>query len=166
MKNVRALLLMCLLSATAMSQTWDAVGPFGGWINVLTKDVSGNVYAGTYVGGIFKTSNNGDTWVQIYNDTLIIDPLSVALNSSGDIFVGASPGFLRSTNGGVTWQKINNALNTRTVESLVVLANGDILAGNWGGSGVYRSTDNGTTFATINNGLSNTQVRSDRKSVV
>ncbi len=162
MKKIHMLfiLLVSLLPGVTISQTWDVVGPYGGWINALTKDVSGNIYAGTFVGGIFKTSNNGDTWVQIYNDTLIIDPLSVALNSNGDIFVGASPGFLRSTNGGVTWQKINNALNTRTIESLVVLANGNIIAGNWGGNGVYRSTDNGTTFATINNGLSNTQVRS------
>ncbi len=162
MKNIYVLsiLLLSPLSGATMSQTWDAVGPYGGWINVLAKDASGSIYAGTYVGGIFKTSNNGDTWVQIYIDTLIIDPLSIAFNSSGHIFVGASPGFLRSTNGGASWQKINNALNSRTIESLVVLANGNIIAGNWGGNGVYRSTDNGTTFATINNGLSNTQVRS------
>lgn len=143
---------------TILAQSWTSVGPNGGWINVLARDGSGNIYAGTYVGGIYKTSDHGDTWVRFCTDTLTIDPLSIAINPGGHVFVGASPGFHRSTNGGATWQKLNNVLNTRTVEALVVLANGTILAGNWGG-GVFRSTDNGTTFAATNNGLSNTQVR-------
>ncbi|MBX2992052.1 MAG: hypothetical protein KF749_12920 [Bacteroidetes bacterium] len=152
-------LLMFSSASVAFGQQWTAVGPYGGWINDLAKDASGNIYAGTYLGGIFKTTNNGDAWVQIYNDTLIIDPRSVALNSAGDIFVGASPGFLRSTDGGATWQKIVNSLNNRTVDVLLVLSNGNILAGGFA-FGVYQSTNNGTTFSAINNGLTNTSVRS------
>ncbi|MBM2840235.1 MAG: hypothetical protein HW412_763, partial [Bacteroidetes bacterium] len=160
MKNicVLAILLVSLLPGITISQTWDAVGPYGGWINDLATDAAGNIYAATYVGGVFRTTDTGNTWVQIYNDTLIFDPRVIALNSTGHIFIGTSiQGFFRSTNSGISWQKLNNALSTRNVRALLVLTNGDILAGCFPG-GIYRSTDNGTTFTTINNGLTNTDV--------
>jgi len=147
-----------LFSSASLSQSFTSVGPYGGWINDLATDAAGNIYAATFVGGVFKTTDNGNTWVQIYNDTLIIDPRAIALNSSGHIFIGTSvQGFFRSTNGGISWQKLNNALNTTNVRTLLVPTNGDILAGCIPG-GIYRSTDNGTTFTTINIGLTNTDV--------
>ena len=159
MKSLSAVLVMFASVLDATSQpSWDAVGPYGGWINDLARDASGNIYAGTYLGGIFKTTNNGDTWLQMYNDTLIIDARSVGLNAAGDIFVGLNPGFLRSTNGGASWQKVVNALNNRRVGVLLVLPNDNILAADFL-YGVYRSTNNGTTFTAINNGLTNLDIK-------
>lgn len=137
---------------------WNQVGPYGGYIQSLAKDTGGNIYAGTLFGGIFKTTNNGDLWVQTYNDTSVVDFRSIAINASGHIFAGLNPGFMRSTDGGASWQKIVNSLNTRTIATLLVLPNGNIFAGALSG-GLYRSTDNGQTFSLYTNGMSASSIR-------
>ena len=129
--------------------TWESVGPYGGWINDLTEDNTGRILAATTFGGIYRTADDGELWVQIYNDALIFDPRSVATNSSGHIFVGsegiAGVGFLRSTDDGLSWDVLPNSLAFSGVADLFVADNGDIFACTFG-DGVYHSTDNGTTF--------------------
>lgn len=157
-ETVLSAVVVVFLFSPAVSQQWDQVGPYGGYIQSLAKDGSGNVYAGTLFGGIFKTTNNGDSWVQIYNDTSIVDVRSLVINENGHIYAGLDPGFMRSTNGGATWQRIANSLNTRTVATLLVLPNDNIFAGALSG-GLYRSTDNGQTFSLYTNGMSASSIR-------
>lgn len=145
-------LLTCTVFDCVSAQTSEVVvGPEGGYVNTLMLDSSGRVYAGTYLGGIFRTTNNGDLWEQIYTDTLLIDVRSLAFNAIGHLIAGSDGmGVHRSTDDGVTWQRLNNALYTLMVYSLVTLPGGVMLAGT--GSGIYRSTDNGNTFALVDSG--------------
>ncbi len=152
------ILLILLMVPNARSQpSWEPVGPYGGYIRNLAKDANGNIYAATLLGGIFKSTNNGASWVQVYADTLKADFRSVAINSNGDIFGGTDGfGIQRSTNGGTTWVRLTGILFSSTVTSILILPNNDIIAARFGG--VYRSTNNGNSFLGINTGLTNTSV--------
>jgi len=141
-------LLMQLLPSSMFAQgTWESVGPYGGWINDLKEDNTGRLLAATSFGGIFRSADNAESWEQIYNDTLIFDPRSIATNSSGHIFVGSEgifgPGFLRSTDDGATWQVLNTGL--QGVTALLVSNTQEIFACTFDG-GLFRSPDNGSTF--------------------
>lgn len=161
---MRTFLLVSLLSilsvAAAVPQGAPvSTGPWGGYVQHLAADSSGRVYAATFLGGIFRTSNAGDLWEDLYDDTLLIDARTLAIGPGGAIYVGLDPGFMRSTDDGASWQKMSNLLNTRTVVSLLVLPGGTLLAGTLS-SGVYRSTDNGASFTQSNDSLTNTFVLS------
>jgi photosystem II stability/assembly factor-like uncharacterized protein len=163
-RTIRCAFLFSLIPlAAVLSQPgWDAVGPYGGYIRSLAKDVSGNVYAGTFLGGIFKSTDNGTSWLQLYNDTLRADFRSVAVNSSGYIFGGTDGMALqRSTDGGTTWQKMGAGFFTSgtVLGALLVLPGDDLVVGALSGNdGVYRSTNNGATFSYISTGLTNRSI--------
>ncbi len=100
--------------------------------------------------GIFRSSDNGDNWVGVYNDLklLFLSISSLAVNSNGNIFAGIIGGVLRSTNNGNDWTKIYMNINPRnTIESslksscLIIENEGDIFCGN--DCGLFRSNDNG-----------------------
>jgi photosystem II stability/assembly factor-like uncharacterized protein len=145
---------MLASASTSHSQTtWQSVGPYGGWINDLAKDNTGRIYAATSFGGIYRTDNNGESWNQIYNDTLRFDSRSIATNSNGDIFVGSEGifgiGFLRSTDDGANWELLSNALISRGAADILVTDTDEIFACTFFDDGIYHSTDNGTTFNEI-----------------
>jgi hypothetical protein len=73
------LLSMTVPEAWSQPQ-WTQVGPYGGYIRSLAKDNSGNIYAGTYLGGIFKSTDQGSYWTELYNDTVKADFRSVAVS--------------------------------------------------------------------------------------
>ena len=84
---------------------------FGG-ITRLAVDPrrSGTVYAALTQGGIYKTTNGGQTWIRSTSAglldyyTLAIDPARPAtIYAAGQDQSGDGPRILRSTNGGRTW---------------------------------------------------------------
>jgi len=153
-----AFLLSVLPLATAVPQGLPlSTGPYGGYVQHLARDSSGRVYAATFMGGIYRTTNDGDIWEDLYNDTLLIDVRTLAIGSGGTIYAGLDPGFLRSTDDGASWQKLNNLLNTRSVVSILILPGGTLLAGTIS-NGVYRSTDNGASFSSSDDSLTNSYV--------
>jgi len=45
-------------------------------------------FAGSYGDGVFRSSDNGDNWIQVNNGLTALFVLSFATNASGDIFAG------------------------------------------------------------------------------
>jgi photosystem II stability/assembly factor-like uncharacterized protein len=91
---------------------FNRLGPFGGYINSITSDSQGRILVSTYLGGIFRSSDNGNTWMKITKDTLKADYRTVVVNSNGDIFAGtAGFGILHSTDDGITWERIMNVFS-------------------------------------------------------
>ncbi len=79
---------------------------------------------------------------------------AIAINSSGQIFVGTDNAIFRADNNGEKWTRINS--NTGAL-SLVVNSNRHIFAGT--NDGVYRSTNNGASWTRlVNTGLPNDYV--------
>ena len=83
---------------------------------MLTVDPlhTGTVYAVLTQGGIYKTSNGGNTWSRstaggILRDyTVAVDPTRPAtIYAAGVTVTGEGPWILRSTNSGHTWTSAN-----------------------------------------------------------
>jgi lipid-binding SYLF domain-containing protein len=132
-------------AAQAKSDFWQQTnGPYGGEIHSLAINSSGDVFAGTFGGGVFRSTDNGNSWINTYftNQTVVL-----VINSSGDIFAGTfGSGVFRSTDNGDTWSVINNGLTNTSVRALAINnSSGAIFAGTTF-DGLFRSTDNGDTW--------------------
>jgi len=134
-------------------------GPQGGDGIALATNASGHVFVGTQGGGIFRSTDNVETWTGVNSGLTATNVRALAINAvSGHIFAGTFSGVFRSTDNGDSWIPVNNGLEFPSVISLAINSSGDIFAGTFEGGGVYRSTDNGDNWTLIDNGLTNTYV--------
>ena len=147
MKTLITFLLLLCSFQTAHSQTWtQKLTGIGMWS--LTKDFSGNVYAGASgtVRSIYKSADGGNNWTEVFSGGTA-NILGLACDSSNNVYAcyGAS-GLLKSTNGGTNFTNIpSSTFNNKTVSSVACGKNGFVYVGCTIG-GVFRSTDNGVTF--------------------
>jgi len=121
------------------------------------------IYAGTYKGGLFKSTNGGSSWYEINNGLTNLHITSIAIDPDNTqiIYAGTDGGgVFKSTDGGANWSEINNGLKKNWVHFLTIdPKNSEIIyAGIHGG--VFKSTDGGANWNAINNGLTNTYVKS------
>jgi ligand-binding sensor domain-containing protein len=134
-------------------------GPRGGDVIASATNASGHVFVGTQGGGVFRSTDNGETWTGVNNGLTATNVRALAINSASHIFAGTFGGAFRSTDNGDSWTPVNNGLEFPFVISLAINSSGDIFAGTFEGGGVYRSTDNGDNWTLVDNGLTNTYVR-------
>jgi hypothetical protein len=124
------------------------------YVPALAINASGHVFAATWdvkaCTGVFRSTDNGDTWTEINNGLTNLGILSFAINENGDVFAGGDVDGLcgngrvfRSTNNRDNWQLVQNGLNTGNgINGLLATSGGTLFAGSYG-DGVFRSTDNG-----------------------
>jgi photosystem II stability/assembly factor-like uncharacterized protein len=139
--------------------TWTTNGPTGREIQALAIDPANpdTLYAGTYGGGVFKSTDSGGTWnaantglTNAYVFALVINPVS-----SATLYAGThGGGVFKSTDSGATWAAINTGLTTPHVTALAIdpSAPATLYAGTFD-RGVFKSTDSGGRWAAFNNGL-------------
>ncbi len=142
-------LLTLLLTVSASAQNfWQQTnGPYGGTALSLAIAPSGSLFAGTEGGGVYRSTDNGESWIHVGLANSAV--LALAVNSSGTVFAGTRDGGLfRSTDGGGSWTQ--TGLASTSVWSLALNANGNIFAGAnadvFFAASVFRSTDNGGTW--------------------
>ena len=123
-----------------------------------------NVFAGTYLSGIYHSSNKGKSWTAV-NSGLTGNALAVTglIVSNKNLFAGTwGSGAFRSTDNGKTWTAVNNGI-TDHVHCFADSPNGiggtNLFAGTFFGEGVYLSTDNGNSWTVIGSGMTNKNVR-------
>ena len=138
--------------------TWDTVEFHFSNLPIYSfcLDSPGNMLASSG-GGIFQSTTNGSTWVQILSNTVV--NYSVVCDSRGWIYSGSDSGIIRSTNYGNTWIKTNNGLANNSVRILMTTPNANIFAGTWGG-GIFRSSNGGDTWEECNSGLTGNFIQS------
>lgn len=121
--------------------------------NVQSLLINSNdyIYAGTYSGGVFRSTNNGTTWRT--SGLSGTEVFCLTQNSAGNLYAGVgyfSAGAFLSTDKGITWNAIG-LTSSSAVAALAINSSGYIFAGTYGNA--YLSKDNGVTWTTINNGL-------------
>ncbi len=113
----------------------------------------GTLYAGTpNGGGVFKSSNDGESWTMISNGLPINQSISaIAVASNGSLFC-ASDKLYQSTDNGGTWSSLPNS--PEAPSTITIASNGNLYVGTGSlKSGVHRSNDGGTSWTQISNGL-------------
>ena len=120
------------------------------FINALTIDSSGNIYAGTDL-GVYKSTNDGDMWFQ--SSSGLMDTVVYELTVSPSQLILASAGKLLyvSSDGGANWMPKD--LIGAEPECFTVSENGYVFAGNV--LGMYRSEGDITNWTRLNDGLTN-----------
>lgn len=141
-----------------------------GRVNSIAFDpVNGSiVYAATAGGGIWKTYNNGDTWVNLTIDLpilgiadIIVAPapnnhivfaLTGDISGGTNVYIHRTVGVLKSTNGGATWMRTNLDLplnqDVSGFKLLMHPTNPDIILASFT-NGVYRTLNGGNTWTPI-----------------
>jgi ligand-binding sensor domain-containing protein len=152
------LLIMTSASAVFAQNFWQQTnGPYGGDIRAFAiNPTTQHIFAGTLHGGVFRSTNNGDSWTAVNTGftSTNVQVEALAINASGQIFAGTGGGVFRSTNNGDSWAAVTY---TGGVLALAINASGYIFAGTFGGE-VFRSTNNGDSWTAVNTGLTNTIV--------
>ncbi len=179
------------VSTTTSSSTWSLIGPerindpqnnwgyISGWITALAVDPRNAdvVYAGAAGGGVWKTTNGGQSWIPLTDNQPSLAVGSLALDPSNPdiVYVGTGywqthapenyfgVGILKSMDGGATWTHLpgpfvgplTSVLDGANILSLAVSpTNGRVvLAAVYGGGsvpyGIWRSADAGVTWTNV-----------------
>ncbi len=155
---------------------YRSIGPFRAGRSVAVAghtDQPNTYYTGFTGGGVFKTTNGGQTWINVsdgYFRTGSVGALAVAPSDANVVYAGmgetcirgnmsAGDGVYRSVNGGDTWEHIGLG-DTHFIGEIVVHPdNADIAwvaaLGHAFGSegnterGVYKTTDGGETWEKV-----------------
>jgi photosystem II stability/assembly factor-like uncharacterized protein len=152
---------------------WRMIGPFRGGRVIPVTGVLGNpneYLFGAVGGGVWKTTNGGNTWEPIFDAEPIasIGAIAVAPSDPEIIYVGTGEsdmrsdisygdGVYKSTDGGTTWRNIGLRdsqnigrilVDPRDPNTVLVAALGHAFGPN-PERGVYRSTDGGATWKKV-----------------
>ena len=144
--------------STDNGSTWTATGNLpGNIVNELALSGT-NIIAAT-CHGIWKSTNNGGTWIDISSPAIsTLAGFTLTVNGS-NIFAGMyAVGEYLSTDNGVTWAHAITGLTTTDVRRSTKNGN-NIYAGTFGG-GVFVTGNNGSSWADVSTGMTNTFVRS------
>lgn len=107
-----------------------------------------NIIAGTWGGGIYRSTNNGTSWTQVNSGftsaSNLYDVRSLAVTGTNLLAGTIVDGVFLSTNNGTSWAPMNSGLTEKNVFSFAV--NGvNIFAGTT--AGVFLSSNNGTSWS-------------------
>ncbi len=141
-----SLLLLCTAAATLSaerfdpalygSMTWRLIGPFRGGRTVGAAGVpqQPNVfYIGVNNGGVWETTDYGETWKPIFDDqpTQSIGAVAVAPSDPNIVYVGSGEGLQRpdlsvgdgmykSVDAGRSWQHLSGLRDARQISAIVI----------------------------------------------
>lgn len=157
-------------------QPWEAVGPtnVGGRISDIEMydDDYNTMFVGTATGGVFKTTDRGDTWIPIFDEasSLSIGDLALAPSDKNTIYVGTGEpnagggsitydgfGVYKSSDGGNNWThigldnvgSIGRIVVHPTNPSIVYVAAMGYLFEESSSKGIYRSEDGGESWEKV-----------------
>jgi len=111
-----------------------------------------DLYAGT-TRGIFRTSNNGNSWTNV--SFVYSNVRGLAVTPDGAILAATGSDIVRSSDAGATWTETNTHL---MAHDFAVNPNGSSIFACSFSSGVFKSTDGGVTWAEANNNLTELEV--------
>jgi photosystem II stability/assembly factor-like uncharacterized protein len=144
--------------------TWTAAaaGLPGSTVKVLVIDPASpqTLYAGNDGGGVFKSTNGGDSWFDINNGldaSSDVTALAIDPDTPSTLYMRGTDndGVYKTTDGGSSWIAANVGLPDDDIPVLVVnpRVTTTIYAG-FDGEGVFKSIDGGASWVAARTGLS------------
>jgi photosystem II stability/assembly factor-like uncharacterized protein len=119
MKKLLLISIMVISAIFANAQWQQTNGPYGGFVTCLAT-CGTNIFAGTYGGGVFLSTDNGSNWTPV-NSGLLNHVVSSLAFSGSNIFAGTNGGgVFFSTDNGNNWTAVNSDLINYDVRCLVV----------------------------------------------
>lgn len=128
--------------------TWKKTGSMNFCVYALTNN-GNNIFAGTYQQGVYRSTDNGDSW-QSVNNGLGNNTVITFCTKNNKIFAGTEGGIYATTNNGDNWFGVNNGLTTTMITSLTTY-NGNIFAGT--SEGIFSSSNDGANWEDASVGL-------------
>ena len=143
------------LQTLALNAEWRAPnGPYGGRFSRLLLS-GGSILAGSYDNGIFRSTNNGESWTAVNNNNYNLTVYSM-VNHNGKVFVGGY-GVDISSDNGQSWTQFDNSIKGKVVQALLSSGN-NLYAGTYdfgrSEGTVYVTSDNGATWTNLDLRLS------------
>lgn len=170
-------------AAQILSQqpSWKQIGPIevGGRVRsiVIHPKIAGTVFIGAAAGGVWKTTDNGQSWMPIMDfentsamGALALDPNNpdIMLAATGEMVSGSwsmpGAGIYKTTNGGKSWRSVGlttvgsfSKIYIHPKNSQIVYAGG---ASSFGG--FFKSVDGGETWKrTLDGTISDVSINPD-----
>lgn len=114
-------------------------------------------YAAT-TGGVFKTTDGGNTWIAMNSGLTITNVSSLAINpiDSSIVYAGTrGGGVFKSINAGSSWTAVNTGLTGSWVRALEMdlQSPGTLYAGLEEHRAIFKTTNHGATWTPVNSGL-------------
>ena len=122
------------------------------------------VFAGTYLGGIYKSTDGGVSWTTVSTTTAITTVLALAAspNYAQDrtVLAGTENGAYKSTDGGDSWRWVGPSCPVYALSFSPDYAKDQTVYAGTYGCGVFESRNGGESWAPMNASLGNLYVRS------
>jgi len=137
-------------AATAQENQWVTNGPYGAFvfcISVHPNDPD-DIYVGTHGARIFHTTDGGQYWYNLGDDTLVESVRDIAIHPIGrdTMFAGTGGGAFRSSNAGYAWERCNFPLGRSNIYDDIEIhpdSHNLVFAA---GNGCFKSEDGGRTW--------------------
>ncbi|MBI9038170.1 MAG: T9SS type A sorting domain-containing protein [Bacteroidales bacterium] len=168
------------LKSTSVPSDWQELGPrtsanvTGHWnpgigrINVIMRDPFDTdiIYIGTPSGGLWKTTDEGQTWNVLTDNLPVIGVSAVAIDYTNTdiVYIGTgdkdagdnySIGVLKSFDGGQTWEETGLCWtigNSRTIAKLIIHPEDPNILLAATSNGVYKTIDGGDIWLKVHSG--------------
>ena len=140
-----------LYSSTDGGAVWNLSAIDNNDIRSIDKDLQNNLYAASWGGGVFRSTNHGTTWENINNGLTCLAVHAICADTiNNKIFLGTfGGGVFASGDEGNYWEQLNVGYDY--IWSIAITDN-IIFAGTYG-NGLFRSEDNGSTWERLTAGL-------------
>ncbi|MFZ4399874.1 MAG: T9SS type A sorting domain-containing protein [Bacteroidales bacterium] len=152
MKKLYILMIALFFGNIVMAQWQQANIPYNGIVNCIALN-GNNIYIGSQSSGIFKSVNNGKSWLPSGLSAYNVNTIAI---KDSTIYAGTSGfGLFKSTNNGNSWSY--TGLYGFTINKIVI-QDTNIFAGTT--TGLYLSANNGISWTSLNTGLVNLNINS------
>ena len=140
------LLFAFVYNIYAQNPQWEFLGLADKNISDIEIDDSSNIYVAIEPGAVYKSTDNGNTWIQKNNGITATTGMALDIDSQGSIYLAALGGVFKTTNGGESWFRIAQNLSDLEFIEVKVIPNDYVFVSNF--DGIHRSTDYGQTWIT------------------
>jgi len=123
--------------------------PTGGGTRTVAVAPTGYVFAGCQENaGILRSTDNGDSWVYVYPQTVSIRFASTVFFDGNVIYFPTSgKGVLKSYDNGDNWTEFNDGIGYNYVRAITISPTGSLVAG--GDYAIYKTDYTGTSWHSI-----------------